>query len=438
MVDFALTFDHLSAHQINYQQSEKGSTSWLKSAQKLAVTKPDIAAALGIFYWQQGNNKFAKPYLEKAVSEANTTGLIALTELLLAEQKYQRILNLVTTAVIETSLQPLALAELKLEALLALGDFTRLQEFSVELALLSHIQSLTELHKELKSYHVFSLNQQVAVSKRPISTNDECPLSITLLASNLTDLRRWQMLASEYDNDPLSGFICVQQIRYLPPIDEHCQLLANEAIHCDETQLARYTQHISSNYLALMLPRGGANVHLGLLYMDRVDDINVFRHELTHLLGFADEYTIEQPHHLCQEAVSDASWNIATIEKHALIDGKVSYQALTALPWFSLLANEFTHQQTSYAINQPLTKAGIGVFLADTCPANSSIVAVKPLKQRTLLRNHDTQMPQQYFELLSQDIYRYNMPSFHYNIGVALYRQAKGKEALHWLNQVID
>jgi hypothetical protein len=72
---------------------------------------------------------------------------------------------------------------------------------------------------------------------------------------------------------------------------------------------------VTTRYIAIMLPKGGANVHFGMLYFDAKDSIDVIEHEISHLLGFVDEYPLGKGHSKCRTSQQQISaQNIAVLQ----------------------------------------------------------------------------------------------------------------------------
>ena len=435
---YALKQNHISAHRINFSTSQEGSISWLNSASRLAEVDPVISAELGRWYFLSGNFMQAEKYLIKAHQQGIQAAANLLVQLWQRKEEHQKIINLELNLNLNHSSQlNIDLATAKVNALMVTDEQAKLKEFATKLSEQSNLQPL---YSELQQYKVLMPSEPVKRIEQieQAQSASQCPLSITLLANGLADLRRWQQLASQYNKSSLKQFMCIAEVRYVAPYVDACTLDASAPIRCDEAKLASQlnpTTAFESDYIALMLPKGGANVHMGILYLDRADNGHVFNHEIAHLLGFIDEYQVTKNHSVCQSASSELGWNIATVNNELVKTGYIDRQNLKKLPWYEHLAPYLEANQKAFALNQTLTPQGLGVFFADTCLQSNEVRALKPLKGNTLMSHHDYDLPILYANWLNNSDNKFKMPSYHYNFGVALYRLQKGKEALVWLNK---
>ncbi|WP_147301959.1 hypothetical protein [Thalassotalea euphylliae] len=437
---FALKQNHSKAHFFNFANSDEGSVSWLNSGVRLARNDPMISTDIGSWHLAQGHFTQAERYLMQGhlqgIDEA-TGKLLALWQ----ENEEHSKINELDVGVIAN--WDLDIAAAKVNGLMATGEQAKLTLLAAKFRAQTH---LLPLYYELVEFKVISQAEPLPRFNADLDPS-KCPLSITLLANQLGDLRRWQQLAKEYQKSNLNQFLCIADVRYVKPFTDACELETKTPIRCNEARLASELTslaHVPSDYIALMLPKGGANVHMGILYLDRADDGKIFTHEVAHLLGFVDEYKLKQTHPVCQSTNSELSWNIATVSTNTVSEGYVSLQQLEKLPWYTQIAPTISANQANQAkqtnltkipVNQALTPEGVGVFVADTCMESKSVTALKPLQRNTMMNNHDYPLPPLYVHLLGQNLSRFKMPSYHYNFGVAMYRAKKGKEALSWLNK---
>ncbi|WP_147302689.1 hypothetical protein [Thalassotalea euphylliae] len=436
---FALAKNHTKAHQKNLTLAKIGDIAWLNSATKLAAVDQTVSMQLAAWYLSQNKLTSAEHYLLTAKSLGSTAAISELAVLWHTQERFDKVLNELTN---EITLWDEAVANAKVHALVATGQISVLEELLNKLQVTPELAPLYQsTYQTLVDFDVLNTaNVQQERGDQPVAREQHCPLSITLAASQLNDLKRWQNLAQTYKGSKLSQFLCVSRIKYIPPFAHDCNLSPQPPIMCDEAKLGSKLSaigDISSDYLALMLPKGGANVHMGILYLDRADDFTVFSHELTHLLGFIDEYTLSATHPVCQRPSNELGWNIATLPSTALQDGYLSRAVAKQMPWYSEVSQYIENVDERIPLNRPLSPNGFGFFQADTCTSSEKNSAIKPLQQATLLRNHDFAIPEQYLTLLAKDVHKYKMPSYHYNIGVALYREKQGSDALKWLNQAV-
>ncbi len=272
-------------------------------------------------------------------------------------------------------------------------------------------------------------------------------------ATNLDDLVKTEALISQLNNDPLAQHFCFLPVRYVPLPDLQCSHENNEVIQCDESRWPEFMTNQVASHSIIVLPNGGANVHGNTMYLDRFDNVAVLVHELSHFLGFVDEYPLIKNHVFCQYDANHKALNVSLIPKYWL--GKradIRKKVLKLLPWrnyitintpilsrVSLTTNNHQHvsevkisllsQLTSktkqdskeilWQIGTPINNAkvnnepeAIGVYPALTCH-NTQVVnpdtgdvlqSVKPLYKRTTLQYFEVEFPALYLQLIDQHL----------------------------------
>ncbi len=190
--------------------------------------------------------------------------------------------------------------------------------------------------------------------------------------------------------------------------------------------------------------------------------MEVLAHEISHLLGFIDEYPLAESHTKCNNAQAEPFSNNIVIFESAKIGNKKSdkkelrVEILKQIPWRDLIKSttpiltKFGHH---WRIGTPVSYSKeVGLFIAETCDLNVSIdnsvksnstkpnkaIAYKPLFKRTQLRYFESPFPKEYIKLLTLNKHKYRMPSFHYNIALALLLQGDSEQAYYWLTEAIN
>lgn len=278
--------------------------------------------------------------------------------------------------------------------------------------------------------------------------------TITLVGTSLADLFQLQTLKNSInqatESEPLFSLFCVTHIVYLPIVQLSCESGDQQAIRCDEASLINNASSISSRYIALMMPKGGANVNRGILYFDRQDNSQVIVHELSHFLGFADEYQLPVDHQLClADANRKSPLNIfaANDQINQLLQASneqsVRAQLLSDLPWADKILDEtpLTHWQNGrLVLGTPSShQEHLGLFSAETC---ANRLLYKPLKQRTLLEYYQASFPALYLAMAKEHYLASRMPSYHYNIALATAQLVTSSEQSrfsysYWLQQAL-
>jgi hypothetical protein len=280
---------------------------------------------------------------------------------------------------------------------------------------------------------------------------------LQLFATNLKHLKHVERLIKGFNlQQPLAKFVCLPPPKFISAHELSCKAEINQPIVCNEQRWKVIADKVNSRHIGLMLSVGGANVHLGMLYFDLQDTVDIFSHEVSHLLGFVDEYPLVKNHEKCQEAQQKMfSHNIAVLNTY--YDGEqraVREKVLSATPWARYIKrstpilqpviNGLT-KKTLWQVGTPNKYKGeVGLYEAESCQNSSKLTggysntrfsAFKPLNQRTQLRNHSSKFPPQYLDLLKSKPQTYLMPSFHYNIALALYQKGDIEQAKYWLTE---
>lgn len=87
--------------------------------------------------------------------------------------------------------------------------------------------------------------------------------------------------------------ICWQQPLRLPEGSLQCQ--AQPRLACNLLPLHGALKDSQGTHLLMLAEQGKANVHNGVMFLDRQDSYSVFVHELAHFAGLLDEYALSQP-----------------------------------------------------------------------------------------------------------------------------------------------
>lgn len=460
--NFALVRNNKAALTLISNQAEVGSKPWLKAKQALAQHNSIEAFTLGQWYIaryqaltssstkqeQSDYERLGSLWLEQAIRLGNQQAVFALSQfyyhqglLAKAKQKLEPIQSLTPEAFI-----------LKIKLAIDLGESDFLNVHAEEIKQRLGDSSVGEaLLAQLKRYAIVTESQANLDSDKSIFAHQAniCSTSIQLFATRLTDLAYADKLIQAFSQQPLASFVCFAVPKYIPKHQIHCDINDNHAILCDESDWQSVASTIKTRHTALLLPRGGANVHYGILYLAADDDVDVFHHEVSHLLGFADEYPLKKLHEKClSEQGAAFAYNIAVLAKHYIgrrevIRGRIEKQ----IPWASYIKpstpilTSVKGKPNHWQLATPsLFENEVGVFLSKTCNNSESAVsngfaAYKPSANITQLEYFEKGFPDLYLQMLSNDTARFLMPSFHYNIAFAAYNRGKIKQANYWLAQ---
>ena len=444
-----------AAYKIKLTELELGTESWLNYGKVLAKGNGQISKKIADYYFQQGEFETSIIWYQQAIKLLDYSAALPLAKayfiqnkLALAHKTLENVKSLSATDVL-----------FAIELAIAQGDTFSIAKY---IDMLSSSEIGKTLVDKIIKYQVLSganINQTFnnanyslnELQNKALLSEQSCPTSIQLYATTLADLDQLSEFIKQFKQYPLNEYLCLSQPKYIPIKQLHCHHNKTKAIKCDEGTWQSFTQHLNTRYIGLLYPHGGANVHLGILYIDREDTFDVFSHEITHLLGFVDEYPLVTNHPRChQTQTAMFAQNIAVLDKKYYGDKKeIRNNIIKSIPWgekikpttpiltFPVnlkneLLNTFVKENT-WLLGTPNTYKGeYGVFNADTCN-EGSFRSYKPLKRITQLQYYQVEFPNQYLDLLANNWYEYLMPSFHYNIALSLLVKGDLVEGRTWL-----
>jgi hypothetical protein len=462
---FALKINHPSALNFEQAQNKVGSDTWLLLNKILAKNNSQAALRLASWYYQKFTDlgtDHTKTQIIMWLKQAIRLGSIKASFLLgkfhYEQGNYQQanqILSQVPDRV-ESQYLRSKLLQLTIKVVVALGDIDRVKYLLSKVAdnYLNN-KPFNKLLEDIKNYQVIN----TAPLEKVISSSDDnfirgdtntCLISIQLFATTFVHLSHIDKLLDNFFREKtLSYYTCFPKPRYINVNILNCQTKIEQAIICDEAIFKNIVDSTTTQYIGLMAEEGGANVHFGILYFDKNDHINVLSHEISHLLGFVDEYPLSPQHQTCQGIQRKTfAHNIAVIPSTYTGDRQViRNKVLSSIAWGSLIAdttpvlqrvtNNFDTlfdkniMSITWKVGTPdMYKHVLGIFPAETCN-NALIVetlpfknavdfnAYKPLKEYTHLQYSSYDFPKHYENILALAPKAYIMPSFHYNIALA-------------------
>lgn len=440
------------------KQHDVGSNKWLNIAYKLADHDFEIANQLATYLAEAGQVTEAEKIWKNAVIHIFSQDKLHIdAEIVVGDYAnflYQQAQFQASQTVINTlrhkygNLSELT-AELSLKNALALGDKNLIEGAIADIVAFA---PEGEVASNLIFFGIAEASPTLMAPSSKLNTSPQtqtksgnsCHYSITLMASYYEDLAQWQGIVAEYRQADMANYLCVDAIRYIPPQALDCQALAEQPILCNELAMENDVSSIGSDYLAIMLPEGKANVYYGIMHLDRGDDTNVFMHEAAHLLGFIDEYALRESHQLCQ-STGNLGFNVANIDVAEIknIDGKrvLPISIVKTLPWFSLFTDANAIRASViekngdeyWPMDVAFGNSEAGIFLSETCQRQSELVSVKPFSKRNKMRNHNLEMPNAFYSLFSASPEQFSRPSFHYNLARAHYLEGNINAAKRWL-----
>lgn len=403
-----------NAHQFALTQQKEYSVQWFKYAFVVAKTDALLAFKLGNYFLAAHKVTQAELWYKNSLALGYEQAANQLAVLYIQQGSYLKAKTLLTLYLHNE--HNLAYA---LELAITAGDKDFIVKNWQRLEASTHYQFLLQ---EIKNYGVISFfSTNVELKPQSHSPLNICSNSIQLFATSLTSLRKSVNLINTFQQHPLADYICFKPPRYIAEHFLACQQqIKGAAISCDESIWQKYPEKINARYLAIMLPKGGANVHMGILYLDAQDNSDVLIHEVTHLLGFIDEYPLIKTHKACQNIQQVVGHNFIVLPQVYTGDKKhVRNKILNLLPWGKLILPStpiLTKFENKWQLGTPVTHGEkLGVFLAKGCEA-TSLQAYKPLKKASALEYLDENFPAVYLKILALAPNKYLMPSYKKNI----------------------
>lgn len=449
-LDFALKKNNKAALLFAWQQTKKHSHSWLSLAKKVAKSEGEAAYQLGLFYHNQHSINQAIAWYQRAIRLKFKPAFVALAQYYFDNNKLVKANEILAQlSKIDDEPSTMAAKVLTINMAISRGDLDVVKHNVAEFR--QSLQTIVQgrlLLDNISKYQVLNLSSN--------SRNfPSCDNSIQLFASSFAHLQRLEYLIKGVKQYALSQHVCFSPVRYLAIDTLACTADSAQAIQCREQHWQHLAESINTRFVGVLLPEGGANVHLGSLYVDVNDTIDIFVHEISHLLGFVDEYPLAKDHAICTAIQQQAfSENIAVLKN--LYQGNradIRVNVLQQLAWGKQIkkSTPILQRIKGHSVLTPQWRLGtpkefeheIGIFQAQTCAKTvndnrgdeSNFNAYKPLVKATKMQYFSLDFPAEYRLFLQESLGQFLMPSFHYNIALAHFQQGNLEQARYWLKQ---
>jgi hypothetical protein len=468
-LSFGLNIKNESSLVLAINQSIIGTRQWLSLKVKLANQQGQAAYELARWYNKKItqkdktdnhiNRKEAIKWYQQSIRFDNEKAKIYLALLYLSEGDTQQTQWLLSNVDHTDNLEIEAeLMNARVRLAIELGEtelvLSLLQE-KYDLLLIS--ESGLELFKIITRYQIVTYpigteneNKAFHYSVSNVDILDftalNCKTSIQLFGSSLGDLVHIEQLQAEFMLSPMAEFVCIGTPRYIPKNSLDCTSNKVSPITCNEIFWESIAENTPTRHIGYMNKQGGANVHLGILYFDREDNVDVLSHEISHLLGFVDEYAMSKNHKVCKTIQkSPFSLNISVLKSNRAGNRQNVRKAILAeLSWANSINAStpiLTRGVNNWIVGTPNShREEVGLFRAQSCvnseEANKEgFSAYKPIRRSTQLEFYVEIFPKEYIEQIRTQSQKYMMPSFHYNIALALYKSGNLSKAKYWLKQ---
>ena len=441
-INYASKLGLPSALKYQFSSASIGSRQWLYAATKLGQTEGEFAFKLAEFYDHQGDLSTALIWVKRAVKLNNVKARLYLGRHYFLQAKYMLAKELLSSIAEQQEA-----ITLLVEIAIIQGEYTFI---SSQVKFLDSFDKGQELLSLINKYQILESLLLAQLKPNENQIEQKCTANVQMFATTLKGLKKVDKLIAAFNSHPLNPYFCFNTVRYIPESKLSCYHQKEHAIQCDESIWADVKQDAKTRYLGIMLPAGGANVNAGILYLDIEDNEQVFAHELSHLLGFVDEYALVKDHQQCRENQSAIfSHNISVIKSfYQGSKAEVRARVLKKLSWAKLIkrTTPVLHETSSgWKVGTPdivikgdiSDKNPIGVFPSATCNLHD-IEAFKPLKKFTQLTYFASDFPNEYIDLLKESSEKHLMPSYHYNVAKHLLQNAHESLAFKWLDKALS
>ncbi|PKH00148.1 hypothetical protein [Paraglaciecola sp. MB-3u-78] len=271
------------------------------------------------------------------------------------------------------------------------------------------LQSLTRLYQ----YHAtaFNKNRNSDFMQQLSSLPDNCKQKLLFVTADIESLVQAESVRSRFAQDQRlkSLPICIYDVTWFDPVDIVCEENWHQSgrLGCQLLSLAEKLKRLPFTHLVMFANKGKANVHNGVMFLDRQDTYDVFIHELAHFSGFIDEYPLSQ---------GLAKRVCAGVDAPNIVFKQAQQLEVDRQYWQSIGLQNNTD-----------------IFAARTCD-NHSTQAFKASKQLTFMEYHDTGfIPNSYLIAWQRQLHTTpNQPSAHINFA-QLYEQSNNlSESQFW------
>jgi hypothetical protein len=266
---------------------------------------------------------------------------------------------------------------------------------------------------DLYQYHitVFNRNRNSDFKQRLSALPDDCKQRLLFVTPDIESLEQAEHFRRRFAQDQrLNSLpICIYDLTWFDPIDIACKENWQQTgrLGCQLLSLAEKLKSVAFTHLVIFANKGKANVHNGIMFLDRQDSYDVFIHELAHFSGFVDEYPLSQS--LAKRVCAGVDAPNLVFKQAGKLEADRNY-------WQSIALQNSTD-----------------IFTARTCD-NHSAQAFKASNQLTFMEYHDTAfIPDNYLIAWQRQLQKTpNQPSAHINFA-QLYEQSNNlSESQFW------
>ena len=237
----------------------------------------------------------------------------------------------------------------------------------------------------------------------------ECLQQILFVTSEIDSLVQASRFIARFNLDiRLQGLpICIApKVVFVPQVLNCDDVNSDTRISCDIAPLAANLKEAQFTHLVIFARQGKANVHNGIMYLDRQDTYDVLVHELAHFAGFIDEYPLSKE--LAERVCSGISAPNLVFQQAGQLQPDMHY-------W----------QEQGQSAKVKLTKAR-------TCN-NHSAQAFKASSEQTFMEYHDLiRIPTSYLAAWKTSLQQNHTITPAFINFAQLYEEQHDQNALYW------
>ncbi|TLU66360.1 hypothetical protein FE810_06625 [Thalassotalea litorea] len=406
-------FNRPLAFKLKLNDLQPTDPTWLPLSRRLAQNDGETAFSLYQYFTRQHQNHQANVWFEHALQLNYPRAIEAQVLRFISQNDYPKAKSLIGK--LDTNSETFFSLQLRLAIAAEQGDLVR--DASMKLA------QENPNHRLLGDVRQFAINdywQQTNAVGFASPFKQNCANSVQFFAGSLANLRRLNFLFQSIQQDPfIAQEFCLYPPKYIPKSVLDCNNLTSARLQCSLRAISPYRQKSGVDYIGVLSDHGRANVNHGVLYLDRFDDVHVFKHELLHLIGFIDEYPLPKNHQVCQvnefSAVANNIVVDSTPRSEFDSDTQARRQVLGKIPWGVLIKPTTPITQMvngKRVLGTPEEfQDEVGLFNAQTCDQQAR-ASFKPQHTWGAMRYNSLPLSHVYQQIYAMNAGEYAMKKF--------------------------
>ncbi len=222
-----------------------------------------------------------------------------------------------------------------------------------------------------------ALDEQVELVAN--TAKQPCALTIQPVVSTELDSRQWLNLMQSWQQDEFlrTLAVCFGATLRVDAEALNCSDAPDRRLQCDLSVLQPLVKQGRFNQLLILSGRGAANFNNGVLQLPTYADIQLLKHEFSHVLGFIDEYAL-----------------LPAVAKAECLPGRITPNLLFSQSDLSTYLQHWQFAQTD-----------IELVAVDTC-SQSNKQAYKVVAKTTHLQHYEMAIPELYQILMQKQLMR--------------------------------